>query len=64
MIDEKKKPIIDKCKCTGCGICVYECPNNALKIVSDIAEHIDPENCNGCGECENVCPNEAIKMQQ
>jgi len=28
------KPEIDEEKCTGCGICVEVCPNNALEMVA------------------------------
>ena len=63
MADDRKKPVINKDNCTGCGICVDECPNKVLKVVNDVAEQSKPENCDGCGKCAEACPNEAIKMQ-
>ena len=63
MGDEKKRPVIDKDTCTGCGICVDECPNSVLEVVNDIAEVQKPESCDGCGKCAEACPNEAIKME-
>lgn len=57
-----EKPVIDKELCTGCEICVDECPHNALEMVDDIAELVRPEDCDGKGECAEVCPSEAITM--
>jgi len=33
-IGEKGLPVVDEEKCTGCGICVRECPKNVLKLIS------------------------------
>ena len=63
MAEEKKKPEIDKEQCTGCGICVDECPNKVLELVNDIATVTKPQSCDGCGKCAESCPNEAIKMK-
>ena len=59
-----EKPVIDKELCTGCEICVDECPTNALEMVDDIAELVRPEDCDGKGECAETCPSEAIKMEE
>lgn len=59
-----EKPVIDKELCTGCEICIDECPNNALEMVDDIAELVRPEDCDGKGECAEVCPSEAITMEE
>ncbi len=59
-----EKPVIDKELCTGCEICVDECPTNALEMVDDIAELVRPGDCDGKGECAETCPSEAITMQE
>ncbi len=51
---------IDKEKCTGCGICVDACPQEAISL-KDIAE-TDAEKCTDCGTCVEECPNDAISM--
>jgi len=53
---------MDKEQCTGCGICVDACPQEAI-TVDDIAK-VDPEKCTDCGTCVEECPNEAISMPE
>jgi len=38
-----KKPNIDKECCTGCGICIENCPTNSLELVDDIAVLVRPK---------------------
>jgi len=47
--------------CTGCGICVDKCPNNALGIV-DAKAYVDKQKCILCGYCSPHCPNFAIRL--
>ncbi|MCP4340131.1 MAG: 4Fe-4S dicluster domain-containing protein [Desulfobulbaceae bacterium] len=55
--------IIDKGKCTGCGVCVTICPYRAIVLVEDKAEYI-LEECFLCGQCQAVCPVEAVRLPQ
>jgi ferredoxin len=48
--------------CTGCGICVDECPATAIELRNEKA-HIDEEECTDCGTCVDSCPNSAISME-
>jgi electron transfer flavoprotein alpha subunit len=54
--------IIDK-KCSGCQVCLSQCPVDAIQIVDGIAK-INPEKCVGCGKCVQVCPSEAILFEK
>lgn len=45
-------------KCTGCGKCVQECPQEAIEIRWGKSQ-INRRVCVGCGKCAEVCPNEA-----
>lgn len=45
--------------CTGCGICVDVCPNNAIQVLNNIA-CIDQGLCQECESCLEICPHGAI----
>ncbi len=53
-------PWVEKNECTGCGICVEECPVDTIHLENDLAE-IDMDNCIRCGKCHDVCPEKAVK---
>lgn len=55
--------IIDKQRCTGCGVCIERCPFKALTIVDNVAQ-VDEAVCTLCGACakQGVCPYEAITL--
>lgn len=60
-----KNPAIDREECTGCGICIDECPNECLEFDSeDIATFVNAEACDECATCEEACPTEAIEMKE
>ncbi len=52
-------------ECISCGVCVSECPNEAISEGADIYI-IDPDRCTECvgfydePQCVNVCPVDAI----
>lgn len=48
--------------CTGCGICVYHCPFEAIKIVNKLAQI--GEACTLCGACMKACSLEAIRIER
>lgn len=45
--------------CIGCGICVKNCPSDAIKV-TDFHAVIDQEKCTSCGTCIEKCPKKAI----
>jgi ferredoxin len=53
-------PWIDKASCTGCGICIDECPVDAISMNVDEAE-INMAECIRCGVCHDVCPQESVR---
>ncbi|MBR9706651.1 DUF362 domain-containing protein [Candidatus Pacearchaeota archaeon] len=55
------KPTVNSEVCTGCGICVKNCNENAITIIDGKA-YIDHEKCVGCAMCIAVCPNESIEI--
>ncbi|MFW6113470.1 MAG: 4Fe-4S binding protein [Actinomycetota bacterium] len=55
-----RMPWIDKEGCTGCGICVEECPVDAIYMEDDTAD-IDMGKCIRCGTCHDICPEDAVR---
>ncbi len=59
-----KRPNFDADECTGCGLCVDECPNTCIELGDDdIAFLAKADECDGCGTCAEECPSEAISME-
>jgi len=54
---------IDPDICTGCGICMRECPHEAIRGTKKEAHEIDLELCQKCGICRSECTFEAIQVQ-
>lgn len=61
MMHSDVKPVVDKNKCTGCGVCVKWCPTSAIKLIKNISV-IDHAKCIGCGECVASCNFSAIEV--
>ena len=47
-------------RCSGCGLCVQNCPTYALTIVGGVCE-IQRSRCSLCGICTRVCSEQAIR---
>ncbi len=55
---------IDEEKCNGCGLCIPECVEGALKIIDGKARLISEKYCDGLGACLGHCPNNAISIEE
>jgi len=63
--------ILDKTRCTGCGICVEICPREAIELkklpkaegekAKPPTIDIDEQKCDYCGICEAICPFGALE---
>ena len=56
------RPIVDKDKCIGCGICERFCPVGCIEFIDKKCE-IDYDYCKGCLICMNECPVKAIEKK-
>jgi NADH:ubiquinone oxidoreductase subunit F (NADH-binding)/NAD-dependent dihydropyrimidine dehydrogenase PreA subunit len=51
---------IDAEKCTGCTLCVKECPTDAITGEKKEPHVLDQEKCIKCGACYEVCKFDAV----
>ena len=54
--------IIDPKICVGCGICLQECPFDAIIGAPGYMHTVITNECIGCKLCVNPCPVECITM--
>ncbi len=54
---------IDEEKCTGCGLCIPNCPEGALQIIDGKARLVSDLFCDGLGACIGHCPEGAIATE-
>lgn len=61
----KRKIIkIDEDKCNGCGLCVPNCAEGALKVIDGKVRLISDLFCDGLGACLGHCPLGAIEIEE
>jgi ferredoxin len=61
----KRKIIkIDEARCNGCGLCIPNCPEGALKVIDGKARLISDLFCDGLGACIGHCPQGAITIEE
>ncbi len=53
---------IDEEKCNGCGECIPNCAEGALKIIDGKARLVSDVYCDGLGACLGHCPQDAIQI--
>ena len=54
-------PWVNPEMCTGCVICVGECPVGAISVGDSGCADIDEDACIRCGKCHDVCPQDAVR---
>lgn len=61
----KRKIIkIDAEKCNGCGLCLPNCPEGALKVIDGKVRLVSELYCDGLGACIGHCPLGAITIEE
>ena len=61
-VETRKIVKIDEEKCNGCGQCIPNCVEGALKIVDGKARLVSDVYCDGLGACLGHCPQNAITI--
>lgn len=60
---EEMSYAIDAGTCVGCGLCIPECPEDAISGEQGEPHEIDSDLCISCGACAEVCPQGAISKR-
>ena len=55
---------IDEDKCDGCGLCVPDCAEGAIKVIDGKARLLAENLCDGLGACLGACPKDAITIEE
>lgn len=55
---------IDEARCNGCGLCIPNCREGALRIIDGKARLISDLFCDGLGACIGHCPEGAIMIEE
>lgn len=55
---------IDEKKCTGCALCIPNCPEGAIRFIDGKARLISDLFCDGLGACLGHCPEGAITIEE
>ncbi len=50
-------------ECTGCGLCMRQCPQEAIRGERKEPHVIDQERCITCGICQDVCRFDAVGVR-
>lgn len=67
----KNKIVIDELRCKGCALCTVACPQELIKMSSELNKQgflpavitaEDMERCTGCTLCAQICPDVAIEV--
>lgn len=54
--------VINEEKCTGCSLCVKDCPGACLYLKNGKA-YVHETGCIKCGHCYAICPQGAVSME-
>jgi ferredoxin len=55
---------IDEAKCTGCALCLPNCPEGAIQMIDGKARLVSDLFCDGLGACLGHCPEGAITIEE
>ncbi len=56
--------VIEKDKCSGCGICIKRCQMNAITRIDKNTVILNPARCIGCGLCVTKCKKQAVTLKK
>jgi coenzyme F420-reducing hydrogenase delta subunit/Pyruvate/2-oxoacid:ferredoxin oxidoreductase delta subunit len=57
------KVLYNEDRCTGCGNCVFYCPNDCVRMKTPGKASFNLSSCRGCGVCVTFCPAGALDLE-
>jgi len=57
---EEVMPTVRQEGCSGCGVCMFYCPEEAISMNESRTAEIDQSICINCGKCIEICPRGVI----
>lgn len=60
IFDKTKTLKLNLKECTGCNLCIDNCPNHVFEEINHTPVIVHPENCKKCGLCIQNCPGGCI----
>lgn len=60
--------VVDIQKCKGCGVCIPACPQDVIRLATDVNSkgynfaEMQNDLCIGCANCAIVCPDGVITV--
>jgi len=59
---------LDSTQCTGCSLCAFDCPTEAIAAVTGEAGDYQlvfwPARCVACGRCVVACPEQCLRLER
>ncbi len=62
LVPSRYRAAVEADACTGCGVCLDDCPMEALSLDQAAVAVVNAEACIGCGVCAQVCAPGAIRL--
>ena len=59
-----RRPVADPEKCSGCGVCVEQCPAQALAFGDSGTPEVMAAACIVCYCCQEMCPEKAMTLKE
>jgi ferredoxin len=63
IVPSRYQAVVEGSACTGCGICVDDCPMDAITLNTSNVAEVNADSCIGCGVCTRLCPAEAVLLR-